>query len=315
MSTDSVDVVIPIFNEQASIPELVARLKTILNTIENLSWQIILVENGSTDASHFLIQDEVNQDPRIVEVQLVRNFGTEGGILAGLSVSRADACITLQGDLEDPPELVENLIAKWREGYEVVYGEIVERNSTTLLRQLLTAVFYRLATPLSEGQVLPNHSDYRLMSRMVYEFVVSTKDQSLFLRSLVLWPTNKICSVPFARTSRPRRQSKFNTLRVIGWSFTAILTMSMKPLRFISGIGIIAFAMSLFGLVGLSLRALFWSIPFPGFGTIVGLQVLFFGLFMMSIGVLAEYIAKILIEVRPRPKFMISAIHRKGDSR
>jgi glycosyltransferase involved in cell wall biosynthesis len=304
----SIDVVIPIFNEAESLRELVTRISQTLGQLSDIEWKVILVENGSTDASPQIISDLQKENPKIYQVRLARNFGMEGGILAGLSVSEADATITMQGDLEDPPELIPQLIEGWRQGFQVVYGEVSNRDSLPRSRRILTAGFYSLGNYLTDGLIRKDGSDYRLISRDIRDFLLNAPDQNLFLRSLVMWPTKKALPIPFSRLSRQSGTSSFRLIPITLFALTGLLNQSIKPLRLITTLGFVAFLCSSMALVILAIRAVLWSVPFAGFGTIVGFQLLFFGILMLAIGVVAEYIAMIFQEVRPRPRFIISEI-------
>jgi glycosyltransferase involved in cell wall biosynthesis len=314
MSIRRIDVVIPLFNEETVIHDLVRRLRNSLDEASEISWRLILVENGCTDKTHEAIQEEMRNEHRITEVRLIRNFGMEGGLLAGLSLADGDACVMMQGDLEDPPELIPTLIDEWLQGNDVVFGEVASRQSLPIWRRVTTAGFYRLATFLTNGVIRPNGSDFRLISRPVRDFIIGTSDQSLFLRSLVMWPSNRTTSVPFVRGERHSGSTKFQARKAIFFSLIGMLGQSIKPLRFITLLGFAAFIGSITGLTVLTIRALFWSVPFAGFGTIVGFQVLFFGILMLAIGVLSEYVAMIFQEVRPRPRFIISEVANSDPS-
>lgn len=309
MTRQRLDIVVPIFNEEGVVRQLVSRIRSALDHVDDLDWRLILVENGSNDRSHQVIQQELQSDSRVVEVQLLRNFGMEGGLLAGLSIADGDACVMMQGDLEDPPEVIPELIRGWRAGNDVVYGEVSSRNSLPIWRRVLTAVFYSLAEYLTNGLIRPNGSDFRLISRSVRDFLVASSDQGVFLRSLVMWPSDKVAAVSFVRGSRHSGQTKFRVGKVFLFALMGVLGQSIKPLRLISLLGLVAFVSSIFGLAVLASRALFWSVPFSGFGTIVGFQLMFFGVLMLSIGIVSEYVAMIFQEVRPRPRFIIRQIH------
>jgi glycosyltransferase involved in cell wall biosynthesis len=313
MKNERLDVVIPIFNEEDAIHALVSRIRNSLDKVNGIEWRLILVENGSTDSSHDRIQCEMETEPRITEVRLLRNFGMEGGLLAGLSIAGGDACVMMQGDLEDPPELIPKMLDEWRKGNDVVYGEVTSRNSVALWRRIMTASFYRIAKFLTNGVIRPNASDYRLISRPVRDFLVSTPDQALFLRSLVMWPSTRTKGIPFERGKRHSGVTKFRPGKAIFFSLVGVFSQSLKPLRFITLLGITAFIGSLIGLAILMIRALFWSVPFAGFGTIVGFQVLFFGILMLALGVVSEYVAMIFQEVRPRPHYLIDSITTRSD--
>lgn len=310
----SVDVVVPIYNEEDCIPELVKRLTAVMDSVPSVNWNVLLIENGCTDSSSELIKMACDSDLRFRCVHLVRNFGTEGGILAGLSEATGDAVVTMQADLEDPPELIPEMINVWRSGFKYVYGRVRGRDHLPLWRKLLTNVYYRLAGWLSDGSVTPNASDFRLMDKSLYQLVVSIREQNLFLRGLVNWARFPSQGIDFERDARFAGETKFSLRKVILFAFRGILAQSSKPLRLLTLAGLVLSVTSMVGLSALCYRALFLSVPFPGYGTIVGLQVLFFGLTIVFIGLVAEYIALIYNEVRPRPHFIIESTYQGSSS-
>lgn len=301
----SISVVIPIFNEEECIPELVHRLSDVMDGESDIAWRVVLVDNGSTDQSADLIRDACDSDDRFASVRLVRNFGTEGGILAGLSVVDGDAAVTMQADLEDPPELIPQMIAAWRAGSSHVYGRVASRDDLSLFRRTLTAVYYKLASWLTNEIVTPNASDFRLMDRSLYRLVVSIRERNVFLRGLVNWARFPSTGIDFDRGSRFAGQTKFSVTKTVPFAFRGILAQSPKPLRLFTALGFIVSGLSALALMVLCIRALFFSVSFPGFGTIVGLQFLFFGFTTLFIGLVSEYVALIYDEVRPRPQFII----------
>ena len=306
----SVDVIVPVYNEEACILELGRRLAAVMDSAPDYEWRIVLVENGSMDQSSALIRGLSERDSRFHELQLIRNFGTEGGILAGLAAATADVAITMQADLEDPPELIPEMLAAWRRGALYVYASVQGREHLPAWRRAMTSAYYRLASWASDGGITPNASDYRLLDRQLYELINNIPEQNLFLRGLVTWAGFPSAAVPFSRGMRFAGETKFRLRSVIGFASRGILAQSAKPLKLITGFGAILSALSVVGLIVLTWGALFRSVPFGGFGTIVGLQVLFFGLTMLILGLVSEYIALIYIEVRPRPHFIV----RKGEA-
>lgn len=301
----SVDVVIPVYNEAACLPELGRRLSQVMDDHPEYGWRIMLVENGSMDESSALIQQIAERDPRFVEVSLVRNFGTEGGILAGLAAATADVAVTMQADLEDPPELIPEMLKAWQGGALYVYASVEGREHQPFWRRAMTSAYYRIAAWASDGSITPNASDYRLLDRHLYELVNSIGEQNLFLRGLVTWAGFPSAAVPFSRGKRYAGETKFRLSKVLGFASRGILSQSSKPLRFITGLGALLSVLSIVGLLLLAWGAFYRSVPFGGFGTIVGLQILFFGLTMVFLGLVAEYIALIYTEVRPRPHFIL----------
>jgi dolichol-phosphate mannosyltransferase len=282
-----------------------------MDSDERCDWRVILVENGSTDHSESVIRDICQADERFECLKLARNFGTEGGILAGLSIANGDAAVTMQADLEDPPELIPKMITEWQRGYSYVYGRVLRRGHLPRWRKLGTKIYYRLANWLTEGAVIPNASDFRLLDRQLYLLVVSIQEQNLFLRGLVNWAGLPSSGVEFERDARFAGQTKFDVRKVVLFAIRGILAQSSKPLRLVTTFGVTLSALSMLSIVILAFRAFFLSVPFAGFGTIVGLQFLFFGLTVVILGIVAEYIALTYNEVRPRPHFII---HRDDSS-
>ncbi len=280
-------------------------MTAVMNGSPQYGWQVLLVENGSTDRSAEVIREIAARDARFVEVPLIRNFGTEGGILAGLAATRADAAVTMQADLEDPPELIPTMLEEWEKGALYVYASVASRDRQPRWRRFLTAGYYRIAAWASDGSIVKNASDYRLLDRHLYTLLNEIQEQNLFLRGLVTWAGFPSAAVPFSRGDRFAGESKFRLGNAAFFASLGILSQSTKPLRFITGVGLVLSVLSLVGLVILTVGAFTSGVPFAGFGTIVGLQILFFGLTMVFLGLVSEYIALIYREVRPRPHFIM----------
>lgn len=300
----TVDIVIPVYNEEECLPELARRLSGVMDGSPEYRWRVMLVENGSIDRSAEVIAEICSADGRFEQLSLVRNFGAEGGILAGMTASDADVTVTMQADLEDPPELIPQMLDAWRNGALYVYASVSSRETLPLWRRVITPIYYKLASWASDGAITPNASDYRLMDRSLREVVLSISEQNLFLRGVVTWAGFPSAAIPFERGQRYGGATKFRFLPALGFATRGMLAQSNKPLRAMTLIGAALVAASVVGLVYLVWAAFFRSVPFGGFGTIVGLQVLFFGLTMVFLGLVAEYIALIYREVRPRPHFV-----------
>ncbi len=300
----SVDVVIPVYNEEDCLPELERRMTLLMNDNPGYDWQVLLVENGSTDRSAEIIDAIASRDPRFVPIPLIRNFGTEGGILAGLATTQADAAVTMQADLEDPPELIPEMLRAWEGGALYVYASVASRARQPVWRRVLTGGYYRVAAWASDGSIVKNASDFRLLDRHLYTLLNGIQEQNLFLRGLVTWAGFPSAAVPFSRGERFAGETKFRLRSAAVFASLGILAQSTKPLRFITWTGVVLSGLSLIALVVLTVGAFTSGVPFAGFGTIVGLQILFFGLTMVFLGLVSEYIALIYREVRPRPHFI-----------
>ena len=233
----SISVVIPAYNEADCLPELYARLKSLMDSNSNYSWQVLIVENGSTDTSWQILQEMNNQDSRFKALRLSRNFRMDGGLTAGLDYIDSDACVLMTADLQDPPELIPEFIKKWEEGYENIYGVVEERKGTNLIRRFNSIMFYKVAGKLSDGSIPENASDFRLVDRKVYKQVRLMTERNRFVRGLFAWVGFKSIGVPMIREPRYAGVSNAHTFKVIELALKGIFAHSYKPLRFISIFG------------------------------------------------------------------------------
>lgn len=305
MSRKTVDVVIPAYNESACIEELVRRLQAVFDAESSYAFRAIVVENGSTDDTWELLQKQAQSDDRICVVRLARNFRMDGGLTAGLDFATADAVVFMTADLQDPPEAIPAFLREWEHGADNVYGLVTERQGTGLIRRMNSQLFYMLANNLSDGLLTRNASDFRLMDRRLYETLREMDERNRFMRGLVAWAGFQSVAVPVARPPRYAGESKAYTWQVIGLAFKGIFAHSYKPLRAITITGFLACFIAAVALVALVFNAVLNGVPFAGYGTIVALLLLIFGMLALMLGVIAEYIALIYEEVKHRPNFVV----------
>lgn len=305
MEQRSVDIVVPAYNEADCIVELVRRLKAVFESEPHYTWRAIIVENGSTDSTWQLLCEQATLDPRICAVRLARNFRMDGGLTAGLDYATADAVVFMTADLQDPPEAIPLFLREWEHGAHNVYGLVTERQGTGPVRRMNSQMFYWLANHLSDGLLTRNASDFRLMDRALYETLRDMDERNRFMRGLVAWAGFESVGVPVARPPRFAGESKAYTWQVIGLAFKGIFAHSYKPLRLITATGFVASLIAAVALVVLVVKAFAQGVPFAGYGTIVALLLLIFGLLALMLGVIAEYIALIYEEVKRRPNFVV----------
>ncbi|MDA9863358.1 glycosyltransferase family 2 protein [bacterium] len=298
-------IVIPAFNEELCLPELVKRLKRVFDSETQYRFRCIIVENGSRDCSWEIITDEAASDERIEGVQLSRNYGADGGITAGLDLVDEDAAILMTADLQDPPEVIPKLLRQWELGYENVYGVVTRRVGTGPLRRMNSRAFYWLAARLSDNQIPENASDFRLLDRRAYQAVRSLRERNRMMRGLAAWVGFRSCGVPFERPQRYAGSSKATTKTVMRLATQGIFSNSVKPLRLITLVGT---GLSVFALISIVILAILWlfrGVPFAGFGTLVSISLLAFGLLSLMVGIVAEYVGLIYEEVRQRPIYLV----------
>lgn len=300
-----ISVVIPAFNEEACLPELIKRLTEVFTREERYDFEVIIVENGSTDRSWEILKDVSSRDNRFKVLQLSRNFGSDAAITAGLGSAKGDACIVMMADLEEPPELIPEMLQKWEEGFENVYGVVLSRPSASRLRRLNSRAFYWLAGKMSKKLVTPNASDFRLVDKKVYEAVLSLKEKNQFVRAQFSWVGFSSVAIPFERSERFAGFSKADTVTVTKLALRGLLSNSVVPLRIITATGIFASILALSVLGWFTTVFLTQGVPFDGFGTLVGLNLLGFSILALSIGVVGEYLALAYEETKNRPHFVI----------
>jgi glycosyltransferase involved in cell wall biosynthesis len=305
----TLSVVIPAFNEESNIERVYARLSKVLSDL-NLEWELIFSLDPSTDRTEEKIVALRANDPRVKMLRFSRRFGQPMATLAGMEAASGDATVVIDCDLQDPPELIAELVARWREGFDVVYAQRRTRAGETLPKRIVSTIGYRVIARIAEVDIPPNTGDFRLMSRRVVDNVLSLKESHGFLRGLVGLVGFRQTSVLYDRDPRVAGQSKYNQLfgsLVIG--LNGVVGFSRYPLQLISFVGVVFSGLAFFvALVYLVLKVA--GVPFPiGNPTIVIVVAFFSGIQLLSLGVMGEYVGRIYDEVRQRPKYIIESRH------
>ncbi|MDQ3493300.1 MAG: glycosyltransferase family 2 protein [Chloroflexota bacterium] len=311
-----ISIIVPAYNERENVEELARRLGLVFaERLPGYAFEAIIVENGSADDTWEKLEGVHLDDPRFKAVQLARNFRMDGGITAGLQYATGDAAVIMTADLQDPPEVIPEFVAKWEEGYENVYGIVTERQGTGPIRRLNSEMFYWLAGKLT-GEAFPrNASDFRLVDRRVYEAVRNMDERNRFLRGLFAWVGFRSIGVPHARPPRVAGVSNAHTFKVLDLALKGIFAHSYVLLKLISLVGLTLSALSAVALVMLTVRFILFGVPFAGFGTIVCLVILLFGFLFTMLGVMSEYVGLIYEEVKQRPNFVVRQTLGTGDPR
>jgi dolichol-phosphate mannosyltransferase len=308
-SFSSLSVVIPAYNEESNIDRVYERLASVLEGID-LDWELIFSVDPSTDRTEQKILELRARDPRVKMLRFSRRFGQPMATLAGMEAAVGDAIVVIDCDLQDPPELIADLVAAWRDGHDVVYAQRRTRAGETLPKRIVSALGYRLIARIAEVEIPPNTGDYRLMSRRVVDNVVALKEGHGFLRGLVGLVGFPQTSVLYDRDARASGDSKYNKFwgsMAIG--FNGIVGFSRYPLQLISLLGVAFSLIALFVAIAYLLLKLA-GFPFPiGNPTIVIVVSFFSGIQMLSLGVIGEYVGRIYDEARQRPKFIIESSH------
>lgn len=307
MAVKKIALVIPAYNESECVDELAKRLALVFDSEPTYEFEAVIVENGSIDDTMDKLLAIHHSDPRFKILQLSRNFsGMDGGLTAGLSLIDADAVVLMAADLQDPPEFIPEMIRKWEEGYENVYGVVTERRGTGPLRALNSRLFYWLAGNLTKDRITRNASDFRLVDRKVYEAVRSMEERNRFVRGLFSWVGFRSIGIPMVRLPRFAGESKAYSGGVIDLAFKGIFAHSYVPLRLITLTGFFLSFVAAVTVFVLAVRFLLYGVPFPGFGTLICVILIGFGIVTMFLGIIGEYLGLIYEEVKQRPNFVIA---------
>ena len=306
MSKKLISLIVPAYNEEDCVDELFSRLDAVFATEPQYDFEVVIVENGSLDSTWVKLQAIAKKDSRFKILKLSRNFRMDGGLTAGLDYIKGDACVLMTADLQDPPELIPQFLRYWEQGYENIFGVITKREGTGPIRTMNSKLFYWLAGKLTDGRIPRNASDFRLVDRKVYEAVKGMTERNRFVRGLFAWAGFNSIGVPMERPPRFGGVSNAHTLKVLDLAFKGIFAHSYKPLRLITVFGFVLSGLSFISIVPLFFLWLFVGVPFAGFGTLVGLFLLVFGIVSLMLGILSEYVGLIYEEVKARPNYVVS---------
>jgi len=298
-------IIAPIFNESGNIQELFKRISTVLDSTEE-PWELILIDDGSTDDSAELIRNFASQDSRVRPIIFARNFGHQLAVTAGLDFSRGDAVVIIDSDLQDPPEVILDLISKWKEGYQVVYAVRAEREGESWFKLFTASFFYRLISSITDVKIPLDAGDFRLLDRKVVEVLNQMRERHRFLRGMSSWVGFRQTGVPYRRAARQVGETKYPFRNMFRLAINAVTSFSYFPLQLATYIGFIAAGLSILAIpVVIAIRL--WGTQTPLLGqTTTLIAVLFLGgAQLISLGILGEYIGRLYDEAKGRPLYIV----------
>ena len=304
-SRQSLTVVIAAFNEEASLPEMHRRLAAVLDGLDAQA-SVLYVDDGSRDGTWQVLQSLAADDPRVQLLRLARNFGKELALTAGLDHVDTDAALVIDADGQDPPELIPQFVAKWREGFDVVYGTRTRREGESWFKRFTAAAFYRVMSRLSHTPIPPDTGDFRLMSRPVLDALRQLRERQRFMKGLFTWVGFKQVSLPYERAPRLAGGSKFNYWRLWNLALEGITSFSTVPLRLATYVGVLtalgAFAWGLW----IVARTLLWDDPVQGWPSLMTVMLFLGGVQLVALGIIGEYLGRLYLEVKQRPLYLVS---------
>ncbi len=305
MSGQLISIVIPVLNEAPNLQALMARLSPTLDRL-GADWEVVFIDDGSSDGTLQVLKDLHTRDRRVIAVSLSRNFGKEIALAAGLRYARGAAAIIMDADLQHPPETLEQFMAKWREGYQIVYGIRVDRGTDSPLRRGFSHAFYRTFNALAKTDIPEGAGDFRLLDRRAIDAMNAIGETSRFNKGLFSWIGFKSVGVPYAVAERVHGESHWSFRKLVHFALDGLTSFSTLPLRVWSLLGLAvslsAFAYALLFMV----RTLVFGADVPGFPSLIISVMFFSGIQLITLGVIGEYLGRVYEEVKARPLYIVA---------
>jgi glycosyltransferase involved in cell wall biosynthesis len=301
----TLDIVTSAFNEEGNIAELYKQIKEAMSLEREYKWQLLIADNGSTDNTWDEIRKITQISPNVKGYRLSKNFGFEGAIKSGLDKSESDAIVIMTSDLQDSPEDISKFLREFENGYDNVYQIVTKRPGISLLRKLNSAIFYILAEKLSNGQIPKNVSEFRLISKRLNHAMRELPERNRFLRGIVAWTGFKSIGVPFPRQPRLHGKSKAFSSHVVNLGVKGILVNSYTLLNYVAVFGLAVSALAFLSTLFFAFVWIVHGTPFAGFGMLVGINLLGFGIVMLTLGIISQYLALMYEEQKARPSYII----------
>lgn len=310
-------IIVPMYNEEEVIEITYDRLKQVMDGTEE-PYELIFVNDGSHDRTVELIAMICNFDPNVRLINFSRNFGHQIAISAGMDYAQGDAIVVIDADLQDPPEVILEMIAKWKEGYEVVYGKRLKRKGETVFKKLTAKIFYRTLRIMTNVDIPVDTGDFRLIDRKVCEVLRGLKEKNRFVRGLISWIGFRQTMVEYEREERFAGETKYPLKKMISFAVDGITSFSYKPLKIATYVGFTLSITSFLYLIVVIFQKLFTGSTVAGWASIVAVNLLFNGIILMLLGLIGEYIGRIYDESKNRPLYIVREVQGytgpKGDN-
>jgi polyisoprenyl-phosphate glycosyltransferase len=307
-------IVVPVHDEQESLDELVRRLTAVVARLDDVETELILVDDGSRDASLGIMVALATRHHQVKVVQLSRNFGHQVALTAGIELSRGDAVILMDADLQHPPELIERFVELWREGNDVVYGVMIGRPEGWLKRWT-ARLYYRFLNRLTTTSMPAAAGDFRLIDRVVVDAFLAMRERDRYLRGMFAWLGFRQVGVDYVPAPRYAGRSKYTLARMLGLAVDGILSFSIFPLRVVVGLGLAVSIVSFMFGIASAIAKLVGVFTVPGWATLVVVVTFLGGIQLVVLGGIAEYIGRIYEEVKQRPLYVVRRLHNFDDER
>jgi len=309
----SLSLVVPVYNEEETVALFLDRVNQVFASDSFIKLELVFVNDGSSDATLDCLLTLQQENPSIRIVDLSRNFGKEAALSAGLKAATGQVVVPIDVDLQDPPELVLDMIGKWREGYDVVLGHRVNRDSDSWAKRVTATLFYRIHNKIADPQIPENVGDFRLMDRAVVDALNELPESRRFMKGLFAWVGFRTTFVSYARPERVAGTTKFNGWRLWNFALEGVTSFSTDPLKIWTYIGGFVASISIIYAAYLTLRVFFLGIDVPGYASVMVAVTFLGGLQLIGIGVIGEYLGRTYLESKRRPIYLIRHIYESRD--
>ena len=304
MPCNLVSVVVPVYNEAEVIGEMYRRLTHVASTLPDLDYELVVVDDGSRDESYSSLVSLARTDPRLRVLKLSRNFGHQTAITAGIDVARGDAVVVIDADLQDPPEVIPDMVERWREGFDVVYGVRAKRSGETMMKLATASVFYRMLHRMTNISIPVDAGDFRLMSRRAADQLRAMREKDRFVRGLISWIGFQQTSVPYHREARFAGKTKYPLRKMLKFAADGLTSFSTAPLKLATWMGYLASAFAFIYLASVFVQK--WlGRTVEGWATIMVAMLFMGGVQLICLGIMGEYIGRIFTEAKQRPLYVV----------
>jgi glycosyltransferase involved in cell wall biosynthesis len=298
-------ILVSVYNEEDGLKLFFTKLLETLEKISSYSYEILCVDDGSTDGSYKILSQYAKKNKNIKVIKFSRNFGKEYGMMAGLKYCKGRAAIPMDVDLQDPPELILQFVKKWEEGYDMVYGIRSDRNSDTFLKRTTAKLFYKIYNLMTRSPIPYNAGDYRLLDRKVINAILTLKEKNIFMKGVFGWTGFKTTGIKYTRQKRAAGESKWNYWKLWNFALDGITASTTLPLRIWSYLGTLLATSGMLYAFYIIARTFIKGVDVPGYASLLVFILVLGGIQMIILGIIGEYIGRIFVEVKNRPLYIV----------
>lgn len=301
-----VSIVVPCFNEEQVLHALYQRLTALIGSLPAYQWEVVFIDDGSSDKTLEILRRFHQQDSRMCYIALSRNFGKENAMLAGFDHAKGDCMVIIDADLQDPPEMIQEMLQYWEEGYEDVYARRATRGKEPWLRKQFSLIYYSLLQRTTKVDVLPNVGDFRLLDRKCIDALRQLRENERYTKGMFCWIGFKKKELLMERGDRTMGQSSFNFFKLFNLAIEGITSYTTFPLRIVTIMGLLSSVVAVLMTIVYFVKTLLYGDPVQGFPTLIVAILLIGGVQLLGMGIMGEYISRIFIETKGRPVYLVS---------